>query len=74
MTFVALYYFGTWAIIPITVSLLPLVIYIPAAFILGIKGSDKKFDRAIGEIGYLIVQIVLWLGTSLPKTTLVWLD
>jgi hypothetical protein len=40
-----------------------IVIYIPAAFVLGIIDSPSRFTQAGGEVGYLVVQEFLWIRT-----------
>jgi hypothetical protein len=44
------------------VSILMSLIYLPATVYLSVKHSDNKFDRAGGEIAYIVVQMVTWLG------------
>jgi hypothetical protein len=38
------------------------VIYVPASFILSLRNSTNRFDHAGGEVAFLVVQEITWLG------------
>lgn len=41
---------------------LALLIYVPAAMYISLKDSGSTFDQAGGEIAYLAIQLIGWIG------------
>lgn len=56
-------YIGDIVIFAIHLAMcLAFLIYIPAAFGISLSRKKSRFDRAGGEVAYLVVQQLGWLG------------